>query len=719
MVQFDNQYKQVKLKIVYYGPALGGKTTCLKHIHKVTDPERRTKLYALNTASDRTLFFDLLGIDLGRVRGYRLMLQLFTVPGQVQYNATRRAVLAGADGVLFVADSQASQQAANEQSLANLAENLRSNGLDPEHIPLVFAFNKRDLPDLLDCAALNASLNHRGVPWFATVATTGEGVMESFAAITEATVRSVGDRLGLAAQPEAMARLVEGVRTALRPFVGAPEAADAEVVIRPQATAATLSEEELVSEAVRANLAMTDLNAKLDHLGHELARRVGQLRNLNEFGRRMAGARKASEVATGLVDALLAELRVGCGSLFLERSGTLEEVVRRGLAADPFVHPQTDGTAPVATVFETHEPLLVVVDETGPVTSTLTEELLGLGLSAGVAVPLLAQGRVLGVATAYSDATRGAFDDDDRDIAMGLAASAAVALANLRAREALEQAKATLESAVAARTRELELALAQQRALTEQLELRHHELEEANQRLRELESLKGQLLAHVAAAFDEPVRSIQTAARILVRDSELGEKAAKLVEVIAAEGTKLADLIVSARQATVLGAGQTAAPLERIAVADLMKRALAPLRSAIGDRKLTVQVKVAQGFDHLVGRREELEVAIRALLRNAVEYNQPGGSVTVIVQPTLHQGRPGAEIQVLDSGVGMSSEEVARATEQFWRGRAAGTTPSGLGLGLTVARRVAEAHGGTLAITSTAGQGTSVSLLIPSPAAPA
>ena len=95
MVQFDNQYRQVKLKVVYYGPGLCGKTTCLQYIHRVTDPQRRTKLYTLNTASDRTLFFDLLGLDLGRVRGYRLTLQLYTVPGQVQYNATRRAVLGG------------------------------------------------------------------------------------------------------------------------------------------------------------------------------------------------------------------------------------------------------------------------------------------------------------------------------------------------------------------------------------------------------------------------------------------------------------------------------------------------------------------------------------------------------------------------------------------------------------------------------------------------
>ena len=145
MVQFDNQFRQIKLKVVYYGPALGGKTTCLQYIHRVMDPQRRTKLYALNTASDRTLFFDLLGLDLGRVRGYQLLVQLYTVPGQVHYNATRRAVLAGADGVVFVADAQRSQLTANRESLAGMAENLRANGLNPDEIPLVIMYNKQDL----------------------------------------------------------------------------------------------------------------------------------------------------------------------------------------------------------------------------------------------------------------------------------------------------------------------------------------------------------------------------------------------------------------------------------------------------------------------------------------------------------------------------------------------------------------------------------------------
>ena len=353
MVQFDNQYKQVKLKVVYYGPALGGKTTCLQHVHRVTDPTRRTKLYALNTASDRTLFFDLLSLDLGRVRGYRVTLQLFTVPGQVQYNATRRAVLAGADGIVFVADSQRGQARANEESLESLAENLRSNGLEPDAIPIVLLYNKRDLPDAMGRPELDRSLNPRGSPAFETVATTGSGVMEGFAAIVQATVASVGDRLGLSAQPEAIPRLLDSVRAALLPLLPGtgPPAAEPAVVLRPASGSAALDQDELLAEAVRANMAMTDLTARLDRLSQDLDRRVGQLRAINEFGRLMSLAREPEEVTSGILDRLLADLGVASGSLLLlDEDGHLVEVLRRGLPAEPMLQPDPDGRPAVAAV---------------------------------------------------------------------------------------------------------------------------------------------------------------------------------------------------------------------------------------------------------------------------------------------------------------------------------------------------------------------------------
>ena len=219
MVQFDNQHRQIKIKIVYYGPAVGGKTTCLQHIHRVTDPQRRTRLYSLNTAADRTLFFDLMSLNLGRIRGFRLALQLYTVPGQVQYDATRRTVLAGADGIVFVADSQVTQKEANLESLENLWSNMAANGLDQKTVPVVLQYNKRDLEPIQTIEEMEAALNGEKRPAFPTVAVTGDGVLDAFAAVGEHTLASVADKLGFGTSPQAVGRLQEQMHKAMQPFM--------------------------------------------------------------------------------------------------------------------------------------------------------------------------------------------------------------------------------------------------------------------------------------------------------------------------------------------------------------------------------------------------------------------------------------------------------------------------------------------------------------------
>jgi signal transduction histidine kinase/signal recognition particle receptor subunit beta len=716
MVQFDNQFKQVKLKVVYYGPALGGKTTCLQVIHRVTDPQRRTKLYALNTASDRTLFFDLLSLDLGRVRGYRLMLQLYTVPGQVQYNATRRAVLAGADGIVFVADSQRSQAKANEESFANMVENLRANGLDPDLIPLVLQFNKRDLPDVLPRAELEALLKRRACPAFETVATTGHGVVEAFSAITEETVRAVGDKLGLAQHPEALGRLVANVRKSLTAYAPGAAAAEAPVITRPSSAATTLGPDELLGEAVRANMAMTDLNTQLDRLGQELARRVGHLRMVNEFGRVMSGARAPDDVGSAFMDRLFTELGVECGSLLLtEEGGTLVEAVRKGLTADPLHRPGPDGASPVAEVLRTRHPLVVHVDETNPVGQPWVEELLGLGLSSALAIPLVAQGRAIGVATLFGDLSRGPFEEDERELAEVLAANAAVALANARAWRALEDLNRTLEEQVRARTRELEEALGRTTALATQLRERGEALEQANRQLVDLEKLKGDLLRRIAHELNTPVTAIQTAARILTRGDELApEKQTRFVAIIGQEATRLGELVASALQAAVLGVPEGRPKPAPVPLAELLKRVVAPLKGEVAAKGVQVHVKVSAGLEHVVGDGEQLEAALRALVKNAVEFSHGGGAVTVTVRPVRRSGGLCVEMQVLDAGVGIADEDLRHVGELFWQGGSVLTDkPRGLGLGVAVARRVAANHGGTLEVESTPGQGTTVSLIIP------
>lgn len=723
MVQFDNQYRQVKLKIVYYGPALGGKTSSLQYIHRVTDPQRRTKLYALKTASDRTLFFDLLGIDLGRIRGYKLTLQLYTVPGQVHYSATRRAVLAGADGVVFVADSQRDQLGANTESYADLRENLAANSLDPNTIPMVLQYNKRDLPGVLSRAELEAALNRRGVPAFETVATTGAGIIEAFAAITEATVKSIAERLGIASQPEAVQRLVENVRLAMDPLLPHrhPEVVESSTALQPAAAPPVLGSDDLVAEAVRANVAMTDLAAQLDRLSQELSRRVAQLRGIAEFTRAIALSSAPEEVTQSFFERLLVELGAPCGSLLLFGSGgELVEVQRRGLAEDP-LGKGAGPHAPMWTVAETRRPWVVHLPDLEPshlAAAPWLEEMAGLELVSGLMVPLVAHDQLLGVVTAYAGAARPAFSDEEMELATVFAGVAAHALAGVRAWHQLEDLNRSLEQRVAERTRELAEALERQRALADQLEVRNAQLEQANRQLSELERLKSELLHRVAHELNTPVTSIQTAARILAKYGEVpAEKAARFVAIIQQDASRLANLIAAALEAAVLGVGAAPAAAASVSVAELFKDVLAPLKGEVAEKGLALQVKVAAGLTELQGDAAQLAAALRAILKNAIEFNKPNGSITVTVRPVRRGTGNFVEVRVEDTGVGIPEGDLPHVCEAFWQGGNVLTDkPRGLGLGLAVARRVARNHGGDVEVVSNLGAGTTVTLLLAAPA---
>ena len=183
--------REITCKIVYYGPGRSGKTTNLQYIFGRVPEPRRGRMVSLATHGDRTLFFDFLPLDLGNISGFQTRFQLYTVPGQSYYNATRRLVLQGADGVVFVADSQARRFEENLESLQNLHENLLGQGVDVRQLPVVFQYNKQDLPPelVLDQAALDEALNFRAVPSFGADALHGAGVFETLKGVSELVLR--------------------------------------------------------------------------------------------------------------------------------------------------------------------------------------------------------------------------------------------------------------------------------------------------------------------------------------------------------------------------------------------------------------------------------------------------------------------------------------------------------------------------------------------------
>lgn len=177
--------KEINCKIVYYGPGLCGKTTNLQYVYNKTNPAAKGKMISLATETERTLFFDFLPLTLGEIKGFKVRFHLYTVPGQIFYDASRKLILKGVDGVVFVADSQEERLESNIESFENLAINLKEQGYDLDKIPYVIQYNKRDLPNAASLEELRNLLNQKGVLEFEAVAATGEGVFETLKGVAK------------------------------------------------------------------------------------------------------------------------------------------------------------------------------------------------------------------------------------------------------------------------------------------------------------------------------------------------------------------------------------------------------------------------------------------------------------------------------------------------------------------------------------------------------
>ncbi len=183
--------REINCKIVYYGPGLCGKTTNLQYIFTKTNPTARGKMISLATETERTLFFDFLPLSLGEIRGFKTRFHLYTVPGQVFYDASRKLILKGVDGVVFVADSQIERMEANIESIENLRDNLKEHGYDLDNIPYVVQYNKRDLPNAAPLDELKQLLNTTNVPDFEACATTGQGVFDTLKAVAKLVLQEL------------------------------------------------------------------------------------------------------------------------------------------------------------------------------------------------------------------------------------------------------------------------------------------------------------------------------------------------------------------------------------------------------------------------------------------------------------------------------------------------------------------------------------------------
>lgn len=331
MVFYNASTRELTAKIVYYGPGLGGKTTNLQVLHRRLEPGTAGDLLALSTETDRTIYFDLLPVELGDIKGYTIRFQLATVPGQTAYNETRRVVLKGADGVVFVADSQWTMLPKNLESWQSLKENLAANSLDIAAVPVVIQYNKRDLPDILSVPAMEEALGFSQYPHVEAVASEGTGVTETFKLISKLTFLDLLRRLQGRRPSEGAAAVVAG-----NPEIAGGGSAEKAEARPPLTLVRPLAGEEPPPEAAAEQLeppfeeeTLSDVPAENSERLRELEARLEEVRGalvarLDEVEKRAV----AAEAAAAAGPSRLVELRDEVFRELAAVESRLEERVR-------------------------------------------------------------------------------------------------------------------------------------------------------------------------------------------------------------------------------------------------------------------------------------------------------------------------------------------------------------------------------------------------------
>jgi signal transduction histidine kinase/signal recognition particle receptor subunit beta len=693
--------KNIHAKVVYYGPALCGKTTSLKHIHRVMDPEHRTNLVSLNTDQDRTLFFDFLPIGLGRAGDFKLNVQGFTVPGQVKYLLTRRYVLRGADAVVFVADSRESEGEANLASLRDLRENLAVNGLDFDTIPLVLEYNKRDEAPVVAVEEMDRLLNGRGVARFETVATVGTGVFEAFASVTTTMIERVcaeyrlgGGKDVAAAVRASMVRLqaayAEGARTASP----AREPARSSVVVIEDAAPGGPGDEAapLLERALAANMRVAELLTEVQQARSELESRVAELQALYRVGSAAASSLDEDRVVATVVEGAAMALGSGHASILLrdDEDGSLRERGVHGFLYDPLVAGSStaDGLLPVLDLLASPDP--VAVTDRGPPGVLESIRAREPSVRAAVAAPLRVRDVTRGLLIVYYTGPGADPGEASCQFLGTLAASASVALENAHLHGTLERFNRELETKVAERTADLEKAL--------------HEL-------RQLDRLKEDFLSTMSHELMTPLAGVRSSAEILRTYPDMAPaERAGFLQGIEQETERLTERLQDILDLSALDAGRVKLARTAQLPREVLQQALDRTKRAFEARNLRAGFWTQAGLPKIQVDPRWMGRALDHLLGNAAKFSPENGEVEVKVE---REGE-GVRIAIRDRGPGIPPEERASIFSRFKQmGQVLTDKPPGIGAGLPLARRIVEAHGGTIDIDGGPGRGTTVTVRLP------
>jgi signal transduction histidine kinase/signal recognition particle receptor subunit beta len=674
MAQWSRADHTLHTKIVYYGPAFGGKTTNLVSLHRITDPQGRHELLSVQTTDDRTLFFDLLPFELGDILGYRVAMKLYTVPGQVRYEKTRQVVLNGADAIVFVADSSASREEQNRWSLQNLQMNMRAKRLDPKKIPVLFQFNKQDLPDAAPPETVARWLRMSPEQGVAAVATVGTGVLETFIAATNAMLQRL---VGLADERTRRQidtrQLEQHLQRAFAPIVARRQVSgtgtgpgDHSLPHAPL----VVEGDDLVQCSVRTSVELGERLTSEQARTHRLEREADALRGVSELLREIGPTfDRQAIVESTLTSAGEILGAAGVSLIAHDAAGGARLEHAWGHTEDPLL-PLAAGRELLRHLIEAGRPC-VIDDLSAALDDPAAAGELG-GLRAAAAVPI--GGKQQRTLTAYAAQPDGAFGREDVRFLATVGGHLTAGLQKARLHQELASQRDRLEESVNARTAQL------RRAYDE---------------LRGMEQMKDRFLNNLSHEMKSPLTAILTSAAFLRDYKSNDEERSEMVRSIIDCSETLERLLDDLLRVSAADAAPRALQVQRVTVGDFAGQVLRlagneRVRCTIGDSPKAVHVDP-----------ERLARAVLNMLDNALKFSEEADPVELCFNPArLRVGErevSAVGISVIDAGPGVAAEDRVRIFEPFEQGGEQLTAkPGGIGLGLHEARMIVREHGGVL-----------------------
>lgn len=673
MVQFRNQEKEIIFKIVYYGPALGGKTTNLETLHKITDPEGKNKLTSLKTSEDRTLFFDLLPFDLGEIQGYKIRIQVYTVPGQVHYNTTRRIVLSGADAIIFVADSQISRLSENKVSWENMKANLLTNKMNLETLPLVIQCNKIDLENIASKEEIIEKIGIKKNDYEVVLSSAirGDGVIETFRKVVSKSLIEFAKRFKLFQKGVTSQKLEESVREFFDPFENKRFEVEKEVSkkVEEKIPLKGLSEEEQLVAALKSTTELAEKFGEVERAKNLYEDKLKEMTFLHHFGKELDNMKQGKDIALYTINSLSKIKPNYSYTLYRWEGKNLERTINIGFEEDPFWKDKSLLLGFLVSIIGKKETLLI--DDIPRRVQELTGSLLPLPQT--VFVFYLFDFYEAYYTIFIYEKSGGKIHKDFQTFLNILGELVNAKVSNLKMIKEVEKLNSELEKKVLERTAALSKAL---------------------EDLKEVDNVKRAFLNSVSHEIKTPLTTIKSHCDFLIRHPEMWfDKGNEYLNKIILSVKKLEELIE-----TMLSFSYIKEPFrgEKTDLMAVLDSTLSSLSAKIREKNIEIKVEAEKGQVFFPINKKDAEILMVQLIDNAIKFSPKNEKIKIFVIDESKR----VIFSVRDYGEGFSKESRNLLFEPPIQG-CPGTLSfksEGLGMGLFFVREILGKYGGTVSI---------------------